>query len=256
MKRISKKLITELSIWKRIFHCIGIEFGRKWKRNGKTDWIGRGSSKSGTFMNYCVAWNLWILYNVIKIQSLGSFVDTSVFLNGYPLRDYQQGVSKWPHKIFWYHNILPYNPEYWFTELDLSKQLFKTCWFFLDFPKWRYASYLAKRDWQFLKLIWTCECRNFVMMNLTYARKRRLTTESNFKPPGTPWQESMCRIQYWRLCYSSGVWLCIPIRNTKTEEIVLTDLAKKVGILFCKMRGLEHSYPRSDLRSIWIRYHV
>ena len=101
-----------------------------------------------------------------------------------------------------------------------------------------------------LDLTWRNPCDNFAMMNLTFARKRQ-NGQIKFQTGSTNKHFYVSEGILAALALFQGIVMYPKGKEYEgVKEVVHTTFAQDAASLFCKIRGLEYSYPRSDLEAI------
>ena len=214
--------------------------------------------------------NIWPVNNLLSCEKasdlksvqiclLKSFVDTKIFHNGKRMKDHQKKPFQWPQNVYGTLNFFFTVENLVMDHSTSANDYLRLVDFFLVFQNGDVLLISEKEADGILKLTWTNNCRTFVMMSLTYARKRQNATSNvTFQAPLNPTgcfqvsDEALAALALFQ-----GV-VMFPKEEEKraVREILSGDFAKQIAVLFCEMRGLDSSYPRSDLQTICTRYDV
>ena len=195
----------------------------------------------------------------VNTCSLELFINDKIFHNGKPMNYHHNNPFHWPQNIYGTVNFF-LSVENLATDTSLSaNDYLRLVDFFLVFQNGDVILLSEKEADAVLKLTWTNDCRTFVMMSLTYARKRQNATSNvTFQAPSNPtgcFQVSDNALA--ALALFQGV-VMFPKEEEKRaiRKILSNDFAKDIAVLFCEMRGSDFSYARSDLQTICTRYDI
>ena len=201
------------------------------------------------------------LFRTILALSLGTFVAYRV--------SFQRICANimWPSNIFGTRNFFETIQDDNFNRTANLNDYLRLVDSFVMFPSGEILLLSELEADKILELTWTSNCRNFVLMNLTYARKRKLvvrwslyrpfTYEVNLQSPrsgqaffAVPEMISDQALAALSL-FQGLVMFPNEVQRNQVQQIVASSsFGKLAAPMFCEMRGLGFTYARSDLEGI------
>ena len=205
------------------------------------------------------------LHPVIEIQTLENFIGSNVHFKetkrsnfSIPPKNNNLLQLKWPPNVYGTRNFFHAVLKSSFANKDSSSlnDYLRLVDSFVVFKLGEVLLLSEREADELLKLTWTSKCDNFVLLNLTYTRRRKnddkITLQSPQNMPIRSAQKfSVSHENVAALSLFQGlVMFPNEAEKSEVEKIVSTSFAKQMAPSFCEMRGLGLTYARSDLHTI------
>ena len=205
------------------------------------------------------------LYPEIEIQTLGGFIEINIHFKGKKLSNFSIDRKtnnflhlKWPPNEYgtrnFFHTVLESSAAN--KESSSLNGYLRIVDSFVVFKNGKVLLLSEREADETLRLTWTPKCDNFILLNLSYTRKRKNDDKITFQSPqnipiGTE-QKFLVSDKVVAALSLIQVLVMFPneAEKSEVEKIVSTSFAKQVAPIFCEMRGCSLSYARSDLHAI------
>ena len=212
-----------------------------------------------------VLWDLGLLaskkprfiFKTIAAQTLSTFVLNRVFFQRTLFRNFE-----WPSNIFGTRNFFETVKESSFSRTTYLNDYLRLVDSFVLFASGEILLLSELEADKILELTWDSCCHNFVLMNLTYARKRKpvvgllphlITYDVKLQSPRSG--QSLFLLSDEAIAalslFQGLVMFPNEMQRKGVQNIVASSsFGKLAAPMFCEMRGLGFTYARSDLEGI------